>query len=155
MGRLPHCSSLSRSGHSERSGFSEVSKPEQSLGVRFLFDPFLARGLRYDGRCCLAGLEYKIPKTKSGRDAELDQLQHARPDLGVRDWRTKPQESPSPSTETLDAPDFEAVASLTLDPDRAVHIDRHGQLIAAIEIVSPRNKDRPEARERSSRRYAG
>jgi hypothetical protein len=38
---------------------------------------------------------------------------------------------------------------------RAVHIDLHGQLIAAIEIVSPRNKDRPDSRARYTARYFG
>ena len=33
-----------------------------------------------------------------------------------------------------------------LDPQTAVHIDLHGQLIAAVELVSPRNKDRPDSR---------
>jgi hypothetical protein len=53
------------------------------------------------------------------------------------------------------APDNEGVATFTFDPQRAIHIDFHGQLIAAIEIVSPRNKDRPESRDRYLRRYTG
>jgi hypothetical protein len=43
----------------------------------------------------------------------------------------------------------------TLDPHRAIHIDLHGCLISAIEVVSPRNKDRPSARERYLSRYVG
>src|SRR5262249_4778395 len=42
-----------------------------------------------------------------------------------------------------------------LDPQRALHIDLHGQLIAALEIVSPRNKDRADAKETYSNRYLG
>jgi len=42
-----------------------------------------------------------------------------------------------------------------LDPQRAVHIDFHGQLIAAIEIVSPRNKDRADSKETYTNRYLG
>src|SRR5207247_625198 len=62
----------------------------------------------------------------------------------------------TPTAETAgDDPDDEAVATFTLDPQRAVHIDLHGVLIAAIEIVSPRNKDRPAARDRYLGRYAG
>jgi hypothetical protein len=53
------------------------------------------------------------------------------------------------------APDQEAVATFTLDPHRAIHIDLAGQLIAAVEVVSPRNKDRPSARERYLSRYVG
>ncbi len=44
---------------------------------------------------------------------------------------------------------------IRLDPQRAVHIDFHGQLIAAIEIVSPRNKDRADSKETYSNRYLG
>ena len=40
-----------------------------------------------------------------------------------------------------------------LDPQLAVHIDFHGQLIAAIELVSPRNKDRADAKETYAHRY--
>jgi Protein of unknown function (DUF4058) len=79
--------------------------------------------------------------------------QNGRPDVGVRNWQ--PSASPTPSAMSSVAPDFEVPATLTLDPDVAVHVDWHGQLIAAIEIVSPRNKDRPDARERYSRRYYG
>lgn len=52
-------------------------------------------------------------------------------------------------------PDAEGLAVFEMDPQTAVHIDLHGQLVAAIEIVSPRNKDRPDARERYLNRYAG
>jgi hypothetical protein len=47
------------------------------------------------------------------------------------------------------------VATFTFDPHRAIHIDLHGHLIAAIELTSPRNKDRPDSRERYARRYIG
>lgn len=60
-----------------------------------------------------------------------------------------------PTNDAYEEPDFEGLASFALDPDRAVHIDWHGQLVAAVELVSPRNKDRPESRERSTRRYFG
>src|SRR5207249_3416077 len=38
---------------------------------------------------------------------------------------------------------------------KAIHIDWQGQLISAIELVSPRNKDRPSARDRYLGRYVG
>lgn len=52
-------------------------------------------------------------------------------------------------------PDLESTATFELDPMRAVHIDLHGVLIAAVEIISPRNKDRPSSRARSLGRYLG
>jgi hypothetical protein len=55
----------------------------------------------------------------------------------------------------FDAPDQEAVATFSLDPQRAIHIDWKGQLIAATELVSPRNKDRPASRTRYLGRYVG
>jgi len=58
------------------------------------------------------------------------------------------------TTSTLE-PDLEANVSFRLDPQRAVHIDFHGQLIAALELVSPRNKDRADAKETYTNRYLG
>jgi len=77
---------------------------------------------------------------------------NGRPDLSVRQWAP-----PSNAAQTKAmAPDREAVATFALDPQRALHIDFHGQLIAATELVSPRNnKDRPSARDRYLGRYVG
>ncbi len=77
---------------------------------------------------------------------------NSRTDLGVRKWPAddaKPQATPTATVEL----DLEAVALFTLDSQRAIHVDLHGQLVAAIEIVSPRNKDRPAARDRYLGRY--
>lgn len=63
------------------------------------------------------------------------------PDLQVRRWQPEP---PDPAQETalsLLEPDLEGVATFTFDPHRAIHIDHHGCLVAAIELVSPCNKD--------------
>lgn len=81
---------------------------------------------------------------------------NGRPDLGVRQWPTEaaPPKNGSSGT-SVPEPDSEAVAVFELDPQTAVHIDFHGRLIAAIEIVSPRNKDRPDARHRYLGRYLG
>ncbi len=79
---------------------------------------------------------------------------NGRPDLGVRNW-TDPESKAVPTVGNETAPDTEAVAVFELDSQTALHIDLHGQLIAAIEIVSPRNKDRPSARERYANRYMG
>ena len=80
---------------------------------------------------------------------------NGRPDLNVRKWSTESTPAAASAEQTLTAPDEEAVATFTLDPQRAVHIDYHGQLIAAIELLSPRNKDRPSARTRYLGRYVG
>jgi hypothetical protein len=79
---------------------------------------------------------------------------NGRPDLGVRTWPPAGEAAVTAPPATIE-PDVEAVGTFTLDPLRAVHIDFHGRLIAAIEIVSPRNKDRPAARERYLGRYLG
>jgi hypothetical protein len=39
------------------------------------------------------------------------------------------------------------------EPNKAVYVERHGRLAAAIELISPRNKDRPSSRERYLGRY--
>lgn len=84
---------------------------------------------------------------------------NGRPDLSVRNWKPAPDpEADAGGTAAPDGatpPDAESVAVFELDPQTALHIDLHGQLIAAVEIVSPRNKDRPDARERSTNRYLG
>ncbi len=84
---------------------------------------------------------------------------NGRPDLGVRNWKgpvAEPvaDETTTPS-EAAESFEHEAVAVFDLDPQTALHIDLHGQLIAAVEIVSPRNKDRPDSRERYVGRYFG
>ena len=68
---------------------------------------------------------------------------------------------PKPTAETVASstgifePDLEVSVAIRLDPQPAVHIDFHGQLIAAIEVVSPRNKDRADAKETYCNRYLG
>lgn len=80
---------------------------------------------------------------------------NGRPDVGVRQWTTAAIETQVDAAMAEMKPDQEAVATFVLDPQRALHIDLHGQLIGAVEIISPRNKDRPSARERYLNRYAG
>jgi hypothetical protein len=81
---------------------------------------------------------------------------NGRPDPGVRQWQEEPAGPPNgPGTPPVPEPDAEVVAVFELDPQTAVHIDLHGRLVAAIEIVSPRNKDRPDARQRYLGRYLG
>lgn len=77
-----------------------------------------------------------------------------KPDVTVRGWREPPVDVPPGAGAAL-APDRETVAAFTTDAQRALHVDWHGQLIAAVELVSPRNKDRLDAQTRYARRYLG
>lgn len=72
-------------------------------------------------------------------------------DVKVRGWQNPPSAAPA----TVLAPDRETVAAFTTDSHRDLHVDWHGQLIAAIELVSPRNKDRQDSKARYARRYLG
>ncbi len=49
----------------------------------------------------------------------------------------------------------EEIAVATIDPETAVFIAREGRLVAAVEVISPRNKDRPIARNAYLARYLG
>jgi hypothetical protein len=80
---------------------------------------------------------------------------NGKPDVSVRQWEPRvPAEAMTADTAILE-PDLEASVSFRLDPQRAVRVDFHGQLIAAIEAVSPRNNDRIGAKETYSNRYLG
>jgi hypothetical protein len=76
-----------------------------------------------------------------------------RPDVGVRDWppggqaaAATPDGGPEPDEEV-------AVAALTTNT--ALLVERGGRLVAAIELVSPRNKDRVSAQAAFAAAYAG
>jgi hypothetical protein len=85
-----------------------------------------------------------------------------RPDMGVRQWpadadpvkaqaqshRTGPPSEQAPLIE----PDQE-IAVATIDPTTALFVERQGRLVAAVEVVSPRNKDRPVSRNSYLVRY--
>ncbi len=79
-----------------------------------------------------------------------------KPDVGVRNWSGPqpaagiPQSAGSPGSE----PD-EEIAVATLDAMTSLFVETHGHLVAAVELVSPRNKDRPIARETYLSRYVG
>jgi hypothetical protein len=107
-------------------------------------------------------LDWVQPRLPAGYRAYLGSVPaltidvpNGKPDLGVRRWQPGDAEAPSPVPSGSPEPDTEAVAVFELDPQMAVHIDLHGRLVAAIEIVSPRNKDRPDARDRYLGRYLG
>ena len=75
-----------------------------------------------------------------------------KPDVAVRRHT-----EPAPTDATTDAgaaPDVEVAVAL-LDPEPALFIERDGVLVSALELISPRNKDRPDSRETYLRRYSG
>ena len=82
-----------------------------------------------------------------------------RPDVSVHAW--SPVEAMSPpgpppgETSTEPAEPDEEIAVATLDPETAVYVESQGRLIAAVELISPRNKDRPIARSAYLARYLG
>ncbi|MCI0682830.1 MAG: DUF4058 family protein [Gemmataceae bacterium] len=84
-----------------------------------------------------------------------------RPDVGVRLW---PQDAPGSappngadqSGEPMDEPDEEiAVAVAALDVTTALFVESKGNLVAAIELILPRNKDRYAAQTSYLSRYLG
>jgi hypothetical protein len=82
-----------------------------------------------------------------------------RPDLGVQNWPGDPMlDSGHASSESSHPPGDECepdieIAVATLDPNTALWVEKQGRLIAAVELISPRNKDRPSSRETYLRRY--
>jgi hypothetical protein len=78
------------------------------------------------------------------------------PDLGARAWPSPGGEAEAARPVAADEgpqPDFRAVALLHPEPPPAVHVFFRGRLVAAVEPVSPRNKDRPSSREFYRNRY--
>jgi hypothetical protein len=107
-------------------------------------------------------IEYIQPRLPDGYKAFLGGVPaltvataNGKPDVGVRRWAPEqPAAEVTTDTAVLE-PDVELNAAIRLDPQRAVHIDFHGQLVAAIELVSPRNKDRADAKGTYANRYLG
>lgn len=92
------------------------------------------------------------PRLSIGRPA-------SKPDLSVRRFPSgqDPALRPEAATAIADdggAPDFETT-SAALEEDAAIFIEVDGWFVAAIELVSPRNKDRPDSRDASTGRYLG
>ncbi len=81
-----------------------------------------------------------------------------RPGLGVRAWQGSEREAGASQSSVLvegPQPDFQAVALLHPEPASAIHVFFQGRMVAAIELVSPRNTDRPSSREFYRNRYLG
>ncbi len=82
-----------------------------------------------------------------------------RPDVGVRNWLTDvppppSQDLPATSADTGEEPDQE-IALATLEGQSALFVAHDDRLIAAVELVSPRNKDRQSACATYTNIYAG
>lgn len=78
-----------------------------------------------------------------------------RPDVGVREWPAgEPPAATASHSEPGPDPD-EEVAVATLAADTALLVERAGRLVAAVELVSPRNKDRLSAQTAYAADYAG
>jgi hypothetical protein len=80
---------------------------------------------------------------------------HDKPDFIVRQMEPRPVAEMKTTDTAVTQPDLEARVTVRLDPQLAVHVDLHGRLVAAIEVVSPRNKDRIDAKETYTNRYLG
>jgi len=72
-----------------------------------------------------------------------------KPDVAVTNGR--PGDAPLPAG-TLREPDYEGAVA-TIEDDTAVQVERNGRLVAAIDLISPRIKDRPSARDQYAARY--
>lgn len=85
-----------------------------------------------------------------------------RPDVAVRSHAAADaprgidpsQAAPPAALPPVAEPDVE-VAVAALDPDPALLVEQQGRLVAAVELVSPRNKDRPVSRATYLTRYLG
>jgi hypothetical protein len=83
-----------------------------------------------------------------------------RPDVSVRQWpeHQAPGEAlpaQAPAQEGVREEPDEEIAVATLDPETALYVESRGRLVSAVELVSPRNKDRPVARSTYLARYLG
>jgi hypothetical protein len=83
-----------------------------------------------------------------------------RPDVGVRQWpldaepaQGQTQRAGAPSEQASSIEPDEEIAVATIDPTTALFVERQGRLVAAVEVISPRNKDRPVSRNAYLARY--
>jgi hypothetical protein len=78
-----------------------------------------------------------------------------RPDVAIRHWLSEPGTEAAPANGSQgEAPDLEA-ATVVLEPQQALYVTYRGRLVAAVELISPRNKDRDSARLHYLSRYVG
>lgn len=75
------------------------------------------------------------------------------PDVSVTNGRPHPA---PPALTSVRAPDVEVAVNMTvLEEDLTVQVERNGRLVAVAELISPRYKDRPSARDVYATRYLG
>jgi hypothetical protein len=76
-----------------------------------------------------------------------------KPDVSVTNGSAHTPDAATPSSaRPAPEPDVEVTVA-TLEEDASVQVEREGRLVAVIELISPRNKDRPTAREQYAGRY--
>lgn len=79
-----------------------------------------------------------------------------KPDVSVRRHADQPAPSAAPAVPAGSwEPDGESVAVTAPEAPPAVLVERERRLVAIVEIVSPRNKDRPSSRSTTVARFAG
>jgi hypothetical protein len=74
-----------------------------------------------------------------------------RPDVGVSNGSHANGGTP---TAAYREPDVEVMVA-PLEEDLTVQVERNGRMVAAIELISPGNKDRPDSRDHYGSRYLG
>lgn len=101
--------------------------------------------------------DYLLPRLPEGYQLYLGSYSRAglamsaKPDLGVAYPPPPPPAATDPAAAI--APDDE-VAVATVEPQQAIYIQYGGTMVAAVELVSPGNKDRPSERVAGTARYA-
>ena len=72
------------------------------------------------------------------------------PDVAVANGR---HGTSTPTADGWRLPDTEVAVTTVVEEDATVQVERNGRLVAAVELISPGNKDRPENRDRYAGRY--
>ncbi|MBL8797964.1 MAG: DUF4058 family protein [Planctomycetia bacterium] len=75
-----------------------------------------------------------------------------KPDVGVRAWPEEAHQPPASANGASSEPD-EEIAVATLDATASLFVEVRGRLAAAVELISPRNKDRATSRAGYLARY--
>ena len=76
-----------------------------------------------------------------------------KPDVAVSQLLPRPESSEGAVRSPLE-PDYQAAVTF-LEQDLTLSVTRSGRVVAVIELISPRNKDRNESREQYGNRYLG
>lgn len=92
------------------------------------------------------------PGYRARIEAETSLTLDVEPDVGVFKHAEPAGGDPAAN---IPAPDFSAVVTEVRQPELHIAVTHNGRLIAAVELVSPRNKDRPAARRNYGGKYAG